>query len=176
MVLRATLCGDVLKASLREAFQKVTFLNQNPGVGLAPALVLTSVGPPELLHAVPHQHDARQLRERLDDVEVAQRTDLEEGHAVLLGVGPGLLGGHLPLEGQVQAVAHQDARHPRCMLGGERRRGETGYLFSRRTPGGSASSDPEKETPRLDCQNSSASRALLVTPGSSALGSRGHAG
>lgn len=58
-----------------------------------------------------HEDDARQLGEGLDDVEVAQRADLEEGHAVLLGVGTRLLGGHLPLEGQVQAVAHQDARN-----------------------------------------------------------------
>lgn len=79
-------------------------------------LKLTSVGPPELLHAVPHQDDARQLRERLDDVEVAQRAHLEERHAVLLGVGPGLLGGNLTFEGQVQAVAHQDPRHARSVL------------------------------------------------------------
>lgn len=68
--------------------------------------LLTSVWSPELLHAVPHQHDARQLRERLHDVEVAQRADLKEGHAVLLGVGAGLLRGHLPLEGQVEPVAY----------------------------------------------------------------------
>lgn len=81
--------------------------------------LLTSVGPPELLHAVPHQDDARQLREGLDDVEVAQRAHLEEGHAVLLGVGPRLLRGNLPLEGQVQAVADQDSRHAWSMLGRE---------------------------------------------------------
>lgn len=81
---------------------------------------LTSVGPPELLHAVPHQDDARQLRERLDDVEVAQGTHLEEGHAVLLGVGSRLLGGHLAFEGQVQAVADEDSRHARSMLGKKR--------------------------------------------------------
>lgn len=83
---------------------------------------LTSVGPPELLHAVPHQDDARQLRERLDDVEVAEGADLEEGHAVLLGVGPGLLCGDLALEGQVEAVAHQDPGHARSMLGKRRKK------------------------------------------------------
>lgn len=65
---------------------------------------------------MPHQDDARQLREGLDDVEVAQGTHFEEGHAVLLGVGPGLLGGNLAFEGQVQAVAHEDPRHARSML------------------------------------------------------------
>lgn len=81
---------------------------------------LTSVGLPELLHAVPHEDDARQLREGLDDVEVAERADLEEGHAVLLGVGPGLLRGNLPLEGQVEAVPDQDTRHARSMLGNKK--------------------------------------------------------
>lgn len=66
---------------------------------------------------MPHQDDARQLREGLDDVEVAQGAHLEEGHAVLLGVGPRLLGGHLPFEGEVQTVADQDSRHSRGMLG-----------------------------------------------------------
>lgn len=61
----------------------------------------TSVGPPELLHAMPHEDDARQLRERLDDVEVAQRAHFKEGHAILLGVRPRLLGGNLPLESQM---------------------------------------------------------------------------
>ena len=80
---------------------------------------LTSVGLPELLHAVPHEDDPGQLGERLNDVEVAQRADLEEGHAVLLGVGAGLLRGHLPLKGQVEPVPHQDPWDPWCMLGGE---------------------------------------------------------
>lgn len=61
----------------------------------------TSVGPPELLHAMPHEDDARQLRERLDDVEVAQWAHFKEGHAILLGVRPRLLGGNLPLESQM---------------------------------------------------------------------------
>lgn len=70
---------------------------------------------------MPHQDDARQLRKRLDDVEVAQRAHLEEGHAVLLGVGPRLLGGNLPFEGQMQAVAHEDSRYTWSMLGGNKR-------------------------------------------------------
>lgn len=61
----------------------------------------TSVGPPELLHAVPHEDDARQLREGLDDVEVAQGAHFKEGHAVLLGVRSRLLRGNLPLECQM---------------------------------------------------------------------------
>lgn len=71
---------------------------------------LTSVGSPDLLHAVAHEDDAGQLREGLDDIEVAQGAHLEEGHAVLLGVGACLLRWHLPLEGQVQPVPHQDPR------------------------------------------------------------------
>lgn len=80
----------------------------------------TSVGLPELLHAVPHQHDARQLRERLDDVEVAQRADLKEGHAILLSVRPGLLRRNLTLERQVEPVTYQDTRYTRGMLMGGR--------------------------------------------------------
>lgn len=69
---------------------------------------------------MPHQDDARQLRERLDDVEVAQRTHLEERHAVLLSVGSRLLGGNLAFEGQVKAVADEDSRHTWSMLGKQR--------------------------------------------------------
>lgn len=69
---------------------------------------LTSVGPPEFLHSMPHQHNARKLRERLDDVEVAQRTDLKEGHAVLFCISSRLLRRHLTLESQMKPVAHQD--------------------------------------------------------------------
>lgn len=68
---------------------------------------------------MPHQDDARQLCEGLDDVEVAQRAHLEEGHAVLLGVGPRLLGGNLPFEGQMKTVANKDSRHAWSMLGRE---------------------------------------------------------
>ena len=93
-----------------------------------PGGLLTSVGLPELLHAVPHEHDARQLRERLDDVEVAQGADLEEGHAVLLGIRPRLLRGHLPLERQVETVAHQDAGNARGML--EKRRKNRGFFLT----------------------------------------------
>lgn len=98
--------------------------------------MLTLVGSPEAVHAVPHQDDAGQLREGLGDVEVAQRADLEEGHAQLLGVHLRLLGGHLPLVGQVEAVAHQDLGHPRCMLGNKQNKTKkkreivsSGYLW-----------------------------------------------
>lgn len=75
-----------------------------------------SVGPPELLHAVSHQNDSRQLGERLDHVEVTQRAHFKESHAVLLGVRPRLLCGDLALERQVQPVPDQDPRHTRGML------------------------------------------------------------
>lgn len=55
---------------------------------------------------MPHQDYPGQLCEGLCDIKVAQRADLKEGHAVLLGVGAGLLRGHLPLEGQVEPVAY----------------------------------------------------------------------
>lgn len=83
----------------------------------SPTRPLTSVGLPELLHAVPHQDDARQLGEGLDDVEVAQRAHLEEGHAVLLCVRPRLFGGNLPFEGQMQAVTDEYSRYAWSMLG-----------------------------------------------------------
>ena len=73
---------------------------------------------------MPHQHYASQLREGLGDVEVAQRADLEEGHAQLLRVHLGLLRGHLPLVGKVEPVAHQDLRHPWCMLGNDNKEGK----------------------------------------------------
>lgn len=99
--------------------QFVDEVNRSAGDDRPTAQVLKtehSVGPPELLHAVPHEDDAGQLRERLDDVEVAERTDLEERHAVLLGVRARLLRGNLPLKGQVQTVPHQDPRDSRGML------------------------------------------------------------
>lgn len=65
---------------------------------------------------MPHEDDARQLCERLDDVEVAERTHFEEGHGVLLGVGASLLCGNLTLKRQVQPVPHQDPRNPGSML------------------------------------------------------------
>lgn len=105
---------------------------------------LTSVGPPELLHAVPHQHDARQLGERLDDVEVAQRTHLEERHPVLLGVGSRLLGGDLPLEGQVQTVAHEDPRHTRSMLGKKETFLTTEILSEPSAPGKKERENPKR--------------------------------
>lgn len=95
-----------------------------PGLRVSP---LTSVGSPDLLHAVPHEDDARQLREGLDDVEVAQGAHLKEGHAVLLGVGARLLRRHLPLEGQVQPVPHQDPRDTWGMLGQGKKWRNRGY-------------------------------------------------
>ena len=77
---------------------------------------LTSVGPPEFLHPVPHQHNARKFSEGFDDVEVAQRADLKESHAVLVRVSPRLLRGHLPLESQVKSVAHQNPGYTWGML------------------------------------------------------------
>lgn len=74
------------------------------------------VGPPQSLHAVSHQDDASELGERLGDVEVAQRADLEEGDAQLLRVHLRLLRGHLTLVRQVEAVPNQDLGHPRGML------------------------------------------------------------
>jgi len=83
-----------------------------------PALssLLTSVGSPDLLHAMPHEHDTGQLCEGLYDVEVAQGADLKKRHAVLLCVSPGLLRWHLPLEGEVKPVSHQDPRDTWGML------------------------------------------------------------
>lgn len=84
------------------------------------ARVPTLARPPEPVHPVPQQHGPGQLREGLGDVEVAQRADLEEGDTQALRVGLRLLRGHLPLEGQVQAVSHQDFRDTRGVLTGDR--------------------------------------------------------
>lgn len=65
---------------------------------------------------MPQQHDPGQLHKGLSDVEIAQWADLEERHTQALCVGLGLLCGDLPLEGQVQAVPHQDLRDPWGML------------------------------------------------------------
>lgn len=64
-----------------------------------------------------HQDDSSKLSERLGDVEVTQRADLEEGDAQLLRVNLRLLRRHLPLVGQVQTVPNQDLGHPWSMLG-----------------------------------------------------------
>ena len=76
----------------------------------------TFVGTPGARHAVALKRDSRELGHRLDDVEVAERADFEEGHVVLLGerFRRGLA--HLAVERQVQAVADQDLRNARCML------------------------------------------------------------
>lgn len=75
-----------------------------------------SVGPPEFLHPMPHQHDARELCEGFDDIEVAKGADLKESHAVFFCISPCLLCWNLPLESQVKPVAHQDPRNTWGML------------------------------------------------------------
>lgn len=69
---------------------------------------------------MPQQHDPGQLHKGLSDVEIAQRADLEKRHTQALRVGLGLLRGDLPLEGQVQAVPHQDLRDPWGVLKGDK--------------------------------------------------------
>lgn len=104
-----------------EALQRLLSLPSLPSRHFpASGACLTSVRPPDLLHAVPHEHDAGQLSEGLNDVEVAQWADFEEGHAVLLCVGACLLCRDLPLEGQVQPVPNQDPGDPWRMLEGHR--------------------------------------------------------
>lgn len=63
-----------------------------------------------------HQHDARELGEGFNDVEVAERTDLKEGHAVLLCIRSGLLRWDLTLESQVKTVSHQNPGYTWGML------------------------------------------------------------
>ncbi len=65
---------------------------------------------------MPHQHDARQLCKRLDDVEVAERAHFEKRHAVLFCVRPCLFCGDLSLECQVQPVTHKNTGYTRCVL------------------------------------------------------------
>lgn len=108
---------------------------------------LTSVGPPNLLHAMPHEHDAGQLGEGLDDIEVAQRADLKEGHAILLCVGARLLCWNLPLEGQVQPVPNQDPGDPRRMLEGAQDSAEAQTWDT--PPLGTVSQAPKQAGPSL---------------------------
>lgn len=63
-----------------------------------------------------HQHDAREFREGLNDVEVAQWADLEESHTVLLGVSPSLLCRNLTLESEMEPISHQNPGHAWSML------------------------------------------------------------
>lgn len=65
---------------------------------------------------MPHKHNAWQFCEGLNDVEVAQRTDLKESHAVLFCVSPCLLRWYLPLESKVKPIAHQDPGYTWGML------------------------------------------------------------
>lgn len=71
---------------------------------------------PDALHSVPVQSHARQLAEGLAYIEIAERRYLKTGHIVPDGVHLGLFGGHLPLEGQMQAVPHQDLWNARGVL------------------------------------------------------------
>lgn len=75
---------------------------------------------------MPHQHNAGQLRKGLDHIEVAQRADFKESHAVFLRVGSGLLCRDLPFEGQVKSVANQDAGYTRGMLYKKKRKAHLG--------------------------------------------------
>lgn len=90
--------------------------------------VPTFARPPQPVHPMPQQHGPGQLRKGLGDVEVTQGADLEEGHAQTLREGLRLLRGDLPLEGQVQAVPHQDLRDSGGVLEGGGKAGKT-YSF-----------------------------------------------
>lgn len=65
---------------------------------------------------MPHEDYSRQFCEGLCHIEIAQWADLKKGHTILLGIGPSLFSGHLPLEGQVQPISHQDTRDSWSML------------------------------------------------------------
>lgn len=54
------------------------------------------------------QRHSREFTERLSDVEVAERRDLEAGHFVAAGVVLGLLGRDLSFKCQVESVADED--------------------------------------------------------------------
>lgn len=85
---------------------------------------LTFVRAPDALHAVAMQRHARQLAERFAYVEIAQRRDLEVGHLVALRVQLRLLGGHLPLERQMEPIADQHLGHAGRVLGALRNEGD----------------------------------------------------
>ena len=74
------------------------------------------VRPPDPLHAVPVQGHPSQLAERLANVKVTQRGNLEAGHLVPHRVQFGCLGGDLALKFQVQAIAHEDLGHSRSVF------------------------------------------------------------
>ena len=76
----------------------------------------TFIGSPVARHAVAEESDSRQLGHRLDDVEVAERADLEEGHVVLCGEVLRVRLAHFAPEGKVQSVANQDLGNARCVL------------------------------------------------------------
>lgn len=78
---------------------------------------VTFIGSPKSFHTMPHKHNSGQLSERLSNVEVTERADLEECDAQSLCKSLGVLGGHLTLIGQVKPVSHQDLGNTRCMLG-----------------------------------------------------------
>ena len=76
----------------------------------------TFIGSPIARHAVAEESDSRQLGHRLDDVEVAERADLEERHVVLCGEVLRVRLTHFASEGKVQTVANQDLGNARCVL------------------------------------------------------------
>ena len=76
----------------------------------------TFIGSPVARHAVAEESDSRQLGHRLDDVEVTERADLEEGHVVLCGEVLRVRLAHFASEGKVQTVANQDLGNARCVL------------------------------------------------------------
>jgi len=74
-------------------------------------VIFTLIAAPDVLHAVAMQGHPRQFAKGLADVEVAERRYLEAGHIVAAGVGLGLFGRHLSLEGQVQAIPDKNLRN-----------------------------------------------------------------
>lgn len=78
--------------------------------------LLTFVGPPEPLHAISVQGHPGKLPEALSNVEIAQRAHLEERHVVLCSICLRLSLANLPLERQVESVAHQHLGHSGGML------------------------------------------------------------
>lgn len=81
-----------------------------------PKRILTFVSPPYPLHSISVQRHSREFTERLSDVEVAERRDLEAGHFVAAGVVFRLLGSDLSFKCQVQSIADQHLGHAWCVF------------------------------------------------------------